>query len=162
MRYGRPDDSGPRVVLLARFASSIAAEAAREALESIIDSASSEVGALFERRGGVADADEVAAIFVRHGLGDAIGWETVHPIACHDADLAWTLAPGADPGAAEDIVRQLGAINVAAQEVDGEDEEWRTAPHPALLPVPGEEIDPFDADDDEPIGKDAPRNRTLH
>jgi len=162
MRSFRTHELGPRTVVLARFASPIAAEAAREALEALIEAASAEVAELFERRGGEADAAEVAAIYTRHGLGDAIGWELDHPIASRGADLAWTLAPGADAGDAEEFVRQLGALNVAVQEIAGEDEDWRAAPHPMVLPVPGEEIDPFDGDDDEPAVTDANRNRTLH
>jgi type VI protein secretion system component VasK len=162
MRIGRSQELGPRTIVLARFASPIAAEAAREALESIIEAASAEVAELFERRGGEAEAAEVAAIFTRHGLGDAIGWEVDHPIASRGTDIAWTLAPGADAGDAEELVRQLGAVNVAVQEIEGEDEEWRAAPHPMVLPVPGEEIDPFEGDDDEPASGDANRNRTLH
>jgi len=162
MRIGRSQEAGTRTVVLARFESPIAAETARETLESIIEAASAEVEALFDSRGGEADADEVAAIYARHGLGDAIGWETGHPIASRGADLAWTLAPGADAGEAEDLVRQLGATHVAVQELAYEEEEWRAAPHPALLPVPGEEIDPFEGDDDEPAPSDSVRNRTLH
>jgi len=162
MRIGRSQELGPRTVVLARFASPIAAEAAREALESIIEAASAEVAELFESRGGEAEAAEVSAIFERHGLGDAIGWEVEHPIASRGADIAWTLAPGADAGDAEEFVRQLGAVNVAVQEIEGDGEEWRAAPHPALLPVPGEEIDPFDGDDDDPTTTDGPRNRTIH
>jgi len=162
MRIGRSQELGPRTIVLARFASPIAAEAAREALESIIEEASAEVAELFEQRGGEAEAAEVSAIFARHGLGDAIGWEVEHPIASCGADIAWTLAPGADADDAEELVRQLGAVNVAVQEIEGEDEEWRGAPHPMVLPVPGEEIDPFDGDDDEPASSDATRNRTLH
>ena len=162
MRIGRSHELGPRTVILARFASPIAAEAAREALESFVEAASAEVAELFERRGGEADAAEVSAIYARHGLGDAIGWEVDHPIASRGADFAWTLAPGADAEDAEDLVRQLGALNVVVHEVEGEDEEWRAVPHPMVLPVPGEEFDPFDNDDDEPVGNDSPRNRTLH
>jgi type VI protein secretion system component VasK len=162
MRTCKSHELGARAVILARFDSPIAAETARETLESIIEAASVEVAALFESRGGEADAAEVSAIYTRHGLGDAIGWEVDHPIASRGADLAWTLAPGADADDAEDLVRQLGALHVAVQEIEGEDEEWRAAPHPMVLPVPGEEIDPFDGDDDEPASNDATRNRTLH
>lgn len=162
MHNGGSQEPVSRTVVLARFENPIAAETAQETLESIIEAASVEVAALFERRGGEADADEVAAIYARHGLGDAIGWETGHSIASRGADLAWTLAPGADAGEAEDLLRQLGATHVAVQELAGEDEEWRAVPHPALLPVPGEEIDPFDGDDDEPAPSDGVRNRTLH
>jgi hypothetical protein len=162
MRTGRSHELGPRTVILARFASPIAAEAAREALESIIEAASAEVSELFESRGGQADAAEVSEIFARHGLGEAIGWEADHPIASRGTDLAWTLAPGADADDAEELVRQLGALHVAIQEIQGEDEEWRAAPHPMVLPVPDEEFDPFDGDDDEPRATDSPRNRTLH
>jgi len=162
MRSFRSHNLGPRTVILARFASPIAAEAAREALESIIEAATAEIEALFERRAGVADAKEVAAIYARHGLGEAVGWEVDHPIAHRGADLAWTLAPGADAGDAEQLVRQLGAEHVAVQEIAGAEEEWRAVPHPALLPVPGEEIDPFDGDDDEQAPGDVTHNRTLH
>jgi len=162
MRSFRTHELGPRTVVLARFASPIAAETARGALESLIGAASAEVAELFERSGGAADAAEVAAIYTRHGLGDAIGWEVDHPMASRGADLAWTLAPGADAGDAEELVRQLGALNVAVQEIAGEDEDWRAAPHPMVLPVPGEEIDVFEGDDDDPAPTDATRNRTLH
>jgi hypothetical protein len=162
MRTGRTQEIGQRTVVLARFGSPIAAEAARETLESLIETAAAEVAALFEARGGQADAADVAAIYARHGLGEAVGWEIEHPISSRGADLAWTLAPGADADDAEDLLRQLGALNVASQELRGEDEEWRAAPHPMVLPVPDEELDPFDADDDDPHAPDSPRNRTLH
>jgi len=162
MRFGRSKEIGQRTVVLARFPSSVAAGAAREALESIIETATGEVAELFAARGGEADAAEVVAIYARHGLGEAIGWEVEHPIATRDADLAWTLPAGADPEDAEQLLRELGAANVVAQALEGEDEEWRAAPHPALLPVPGEEIDPFDLDDDDAASPELARNRTLH
>jgi hypothetical protein len=162
MRFGRAQEIGQRTVVLARFPSSVAAGAAREALESIIETASREVAELFEARGGEADAAEVTAIFARHGLGEAIGWEVEHPVATRGTDLAWTLPPGADADDADQLLRELGAVNVVAQAMEGDDEEWRAAPHPMVLPVPGEEIDPFDGDDDDPASTEVTRNRTLH
>ena len=70
---------------------------------------------LFERRGGEADAAEVSAIYARHGLGDAIGWEVDHPIASRGADFAWTLAPGADAEDAEGAVGTEGVEGVVGK-----------------------------------------------
>ena len=161
MRIGSTKEPGPKMVILARFANPVAAEGGREALESILGAAALEVEELFARQEGAADAAEVAAIYARHGLGETLGWELEPPIASSGADLAWTLLPGADPDDAEELVRQLGALNVAIQETDGADEEWRAVPHPMILPLPGEELDPFETDDDDPPA-DANPSRTIH
>jgi hypothetical protein len=161
MRFGNAKELGQRTIVLARFANPVAAEAGREALEAILESAALEVEELFARRDGEADAAEVAAIYARHGLGDTIGWELEPPVASSGSDLAWTLPPGADADDAEQLIRQLGAQNVAIQETEGDDEEWRAVPHPMILPLPGEELDPFDSDDDDPP-TDSDPSRTIH
>lgn len=161
MRFGGTRDTGPRTVVLARFGSPVAADAARDALESILESVAAEIEELFERRGGEADAAEVAAIGERHGLGAAIGWDAESPIAVNGPDLAWTLPPDADPEEAEQLIRQLGAVDAVVQETEGGEEEWRATPHPMILPLPGEEIDPFDADDEDASSEKRPV-RTIH
>lgn len=161
MRFGGNREPGPRTVVFARFANPVAAEAGREALESILEAVAAEVAELFERRGGEADAVEVAAIGERHGLGSSIGWDAESPIATSGQDLAWTLPPDADPDEAEQLVRQLGADDVVLQETEGGDDEWRATPHPMILPLPGEELDPFDAEDEDASAEKHP-SRTLH
>jgi len=161
MNFGNTKETSSKTIILARFANPVAAEAGREALEAILEAAALEVDELFESQGGEADAADVAAIYMRHGLGDTIGWDLEPPIASSGADIAWSLPPGADPDEAEELVRQLGATNVAIQETDGDEEEWRTTPHPMVLPLPGEELDPFDSDDDDAPADSIP-NRTIH
>ena len=115
---------------------------------------------LYEQQGGEANIFDIAKIYTRHGLRNDSGWEQEYPILINDEDIAWALPAGAFPEDATSLVWTLGAQNVAVHKPDHDPEDWRMAPHPMAIPIPGEEIDFFEVEDEDPIVGSS--KRTLH
>ncbi len=152
--------SETRAVIIARFNSREEAEQGRDALETIFNELRAEVAELYKQQGGEANIFDIAKIYTRHGLRNDSGWEQEYPILINDEDIAWALPAGAFPEDATSLVWTLGAQDVAVHKPGLDPEDWRTAPHPMAIPIPGEEIDFFEVEDEDPIVGNA--KRTLH
>ncbi len=149
-----------RAVIIARFNSREEAEQGRDALERIFKELHAEVAELYEQQGGEANIFDIAKIYTRHGLRNNSGWEQEYPILINDEDIAWALPAGAFPEDATSLVWTLGAQNVTVHKPGFDPEDWRMAPHPMAIPIPDEEVDFFEVEDeDQFVGS---RKRTIH
>ena len=149
-----------RAVIIARFNSREEAVQGRDALERIFEELRAEVAELYEQQGGEANILDIAKIYTRHGLRNDSGWEQEYPIFINDEDIAWALPVGAFPEDATSLVWTLGAQNVTVHKPGLDPEDWRMAPHPMAIPIPDEDGDLFEGEDEEQfVGS---RKRTLH
>ena len=146
--------------LAARFKNNSAADRAHQAVNDTLATAQKEVAALFAQQGGVADASDVAAIYVKYGFRNDCGWQQDTPIWVEEATLYWEIPDGMHLDEAEQLLLAFGAISIK-QESAFEDDLMRIVPHPAALFL-SELEDMPDFDDDEPSCFESCDKKTIH
>lgn len=152
------------VVLVSAFAGPVEATTARSTLRATLADLAAEVGELFRAQGGIVDGEQVSRIYARVGLRNDMGWQQQRPVTTKGAELIWELPEGAYVEDAENLLVSLGALSVVAHHPAYDDDAWRAAPAPFPLggPLPDDEPEQADADEDESYPTQAIPKRNLH
>ena len=153
------------LLVVAGFDSAAEAAEARASLNKLLAELKRETEELFAAQGGVADGDQLARIYERHGLRNDCGWEQERPIAVSGEELLWELADGVDLEDVESLLWTLGARDVIVHDRRLTDEPRREAPHPMSMPVPDDDEDQDQVvavDDDDSYVTVSIRKRILH
>jgi hypothetical protein len=153
------------LLVVAGFDSAAEAAAARASLNDLLADLKRETEELYASQGGVADGDQLARIYERHGLRNDCGWEQERPISVSGDELLWELAEGVDLEDVESLLWTLGARDVIVHDRRLTDEPWREAPHPMSMPVPDDEEESdqvIAVDDDDCYVTVSIRKRILH
>ena len=156
---------GGDLLVIAGFDDPAEAAEAKGTLNKLLDQLRRETAELFDSQGGVADGDQLAKIYERHGLRNDCGWEQERPIVVDGDELIWELADGVDLEDVENLLWTLGARDVIVHDRRLADEPWRDAPHPMSMPVPDDEEEReggASPDDDDSYITVSIRKRILH
>ncbi len=149
------------VMIVARFADSLRAESASSTIEEMLLSAASEVDALFERQGGVADIADVSDIYTRYGFRNDVGWRHEIPIITEENEVFWELPEGLVVEEAQILLLALGAQAIAVQHAD-EEEMWRHSFPPGAMLMLDEDADSGDSEEDEQPRPPLAQKKILH
>ena len=151
-----------QTVIIGRFGNREEAVQGKDALETLFDDLKREVDELFTAQGGEAQASDISRIYAKRGLRNEICWEQELPMLINGEDVAWALPAGVFLEDAENLFWNIGARDVAIHQQSTEAEDWRAAPHPMFMSIPGEEDALYEDEyEDQPTLVTA-RKRTIH